>query len=205
MSKSVGNVSLPRDLLRRWSGPVLRWALLAAHYRSPLEFSNEAIADAAATYDRLATFAVNAARALPPGPSEQDVAAAEPEPFTERFVAAMDDDLNVPAAMAVLFDLIAESNPLIGMAERSDATAAAALRARLTTFNQLAARLGFFPLAELPPAAITPGLLDLLLELRQRARDARDFAASDLIRTRLGELGIRVEDRAGGSRWHLAR
>jgi cysteinyl-tRNA synthetase len=206
MSKSLGNVTLPRDLLRHWSGPVLRWALLAAHYRSPLEFSTEALADAAATYDRLATFAVNAARALPPdsvpGPTGE---APEEDDFTARFVAAMDDDLNVPGAMAAMFDLIAEANPLIGKAERGDAAAAAELRGRLATLVRLAGRLGFFPLAELPPAAVSPALIDLLLELRQRARDARDFAAADLIRARLGQLGIRVEDRSGGSRWHLAR
>jgi cysteinyl-tRNA synthetase len=213
MSKSLGNVTLPRDLLRHWSGPVLRWALLAAHYRSPLEFSNDALADAAATYDRLATFVVNAARALPAwslpaeGEGGADAAGgAEPsDPFTERFVAALDDDLNVPSATAVLFDLVAEANPLIARAERGDDDAAGELRERLAVLNRLAGRLGFYPLAELPPATVTPALLDLLLELRQRARDARDFAASDLIRARLGELGIRVEDRAGGSRWHLAR
>jgi cysteinyl-tRNA synthetase len=239
MSKSLGNVTLPRDLLRRWSGPVLRWALLSAHYRSPLEFSTDALADAAATYDRLATFVVNAARALgetstpvppsqdagrptappdgsTPGPApeatERTPGPPVPAPVrlaadrtTDRFVAAMDDDLNVPAAMAALFDLIAEANPLIRRAERGDDDAIIELRTRLGTLIQLAGRLGFFPLSELPPSAVTPALLDLLLDLRQRARDAHDFASADLVRSRLAELGIRVEDRAGGSLWHLAR
>ena len=64
MAKSVGNVVSPRELLARHRGVVLRYALLGAHYRSPLEFSEEVLADAAASYDRLATFATNAARAL---------------------------------------------------------------------------------------------------------------------------------------------
>jgi cysteinyl-tRNA synthetase len=220
MAKSVGNVVSPRDLLRRYRGVVLRYALLGAHYRSPLEFSDEALDDAAASYQRLATFAVNAARALPP----PDVA-EEPEPgpaappageggglalvgeggWRERFVAALDDDLNVPAALAVLFDLVADTNPLIGKAERGDAAAAGKLRERLALFNELAGRLGFAPLLDLPDRAAFPAVLDLVLDLRERARAARDFAAADMIRDRLAEVGIRVEDRVGGPRWHLAR
>jgi cysteinyl-tRNA synthetase len=213
MAKSVGNVTSPRELLKHYDGMVLRYALLSAHYRSPLEFTSglveddaerpvasSTLDDAAAAYDRLATFAVNAAKAV--GEAEPD---DSEDTFTPRFVAALDDDLNIPAAFAVLFDLVGETNPLIAKAERGDAGAAAGLRARLDTFVTLAGRLGFFPLDELPPAALGPGLLDLVLQLRQRARKAKDFEAADLVRTRLTELGVRVEDRANGSRWHLGR
>ena len=214
MAKSVGNVVSPRELLRRYRGVVLRYALLGAHYRSPLEFSDEALDDAAASYERLATFAVNAARALPP--SEEPAPPPPPRPagglavvgeggWRERFVAALDDDLNVPAALAVLFDLVAETNPLIGKAERDDDAAAGKLRERLALFNDLAARLGFTPLLDLPDQAAFPAVLDLVLDLRERARAARDFAAADMIRERLAAAGIRVEDRVGGPRWHLAR
>jgi cysteinyl-tRNA synthetase len=221
MAKSVGNVVSPRELLHRYRGVVLRYALLAAHYRSPLEFSDEALDDAAASYQRLATFAVNAARALqppgeapaqPPGPGGASrpgppggLAVVEEGAFRERFVAALDDDLNVPAALAVLFDLVADANPLIGTAERGDAAAARKLRARLALFGDLAARLGFTPLLDLPDQNAFPAVLDLVLELRERARAARDFAAADMIRERLAAVGIRVEDRVGGPRWHLGR
>jgi cysteinyl-tRNA synthetase len=242
MAKSVGNVTSPRELLRHYSGTVLRYALLSAHYRSPLEFtsglvegddgkpSTHTLDDAAAAYDRLSTFAVNAARALAGAEVGDDsdeaadagtdagiaaVATGGTGPaapgmldggeWEARFVAAMDDDLNVPAAFAVLFDLVGAANPLIGRAERGDRAAAGELRDRLDTFVSLLGRLGFFPLDELPAASVTPALLDLVLELRQRARSTRDFEAADLIRTRLGELDIRVEDRAAGSRWHLGR
>ena len=212
MAKSVGNVVSPRELLRRHRGVVLRYALLGAHYRSPLEFSEEVLSDAAASYDRLATFATNAARALAVAGVEGGVVAPSGSPLTlvpdpasprGRFQAALDDDLNVPAALAVLFDLVAEANPLIVRLERGDEAAAGPLRDRFGTFLDLAARLGFTPLDDLPdPAAFRP-LLDLLLDLREHARAARDFAAADAIRDRLAASGIRVEDRPGGPRWHL--
>ncbi|HET6748175.1 MAG TPA: cysteine--tRNA ligase [Actinomycetes bacterium] len=220
MAKSVGNVVSPRELLRRYRGVVLRFALLGAHYRSPLEFSDEALEDARASYERLSTFATNAARALPPsregGPAGAGAAAgtavasgpaggAGEDGWRERFLAALDDDLNVPAALAVLFDLVADTNPLIGKAERGDAAAADTLRQRLATFGDLAGRLGFTPLLDLPDPAAFPAVLDLVLDLRERARAARDFAAADLVRERLAAVGIRVEDRIGGPRWHLAR
>jgi cysteinyl-tRNA synthetase len=207
MAKSVGNVVSPRELLRRHSGVVIRFALLSAHYRSPLEFSPEALEDAAASYERLSTFAVNAVRALAdrtdPAPGLD--AGVDQGSWAERFDAALDDDLNVPAALAVLFELVADANPLIGEAERGRPGAAETLRARLATFNDLAARLGFTPLLDLPDASSIPAVLDLALELRERARAARDFAAADMVRERLGAIGIRVEDRPGGPRWHLAR
>ena len=208
MAKSVGNVVSPRELLRRHHGVVLRYALLGAHYRSPLEFSDEVIADAAASYDRLATFATNAARALSLPGGEPAVPAADeelvdPAGWRSRFQAALDDDLNVPAALAVLFDLVAESNPLIAKLEHGDTGVAEELGDRFATFLDLTGRLGFTPLDDLPdPAAFRP-VLELLLDLRERARAARDFSVADAIRDRLAQAGIRVEDRPGGPRWHL--
>ena len=201
MAKSVGNVVSPRELLERYRGVVLRYALMSAHYRSPLEFSSEVLADAAAAYERLSTFAVNAARALPPGAGAEPV---EEGDWADRFGAALDDDINVPAALAVLFDLVGAANPLIAKAERGGAAATGELRVRLATFSDLASRLGFTPLLDLPDVAAFPAVLDLALELRERARAARDFAAADMVRERLGAVGIRVEDRPGGPRWHLA-
>jgi cysteinyl-tRNA synthetase len=234
MAKSAGNVVSPRELLRRHRGVVLRYALLGAHYRSPLEFSEEVLEDAAASYERLSTFATNAARALAhggsgPGPEPVSPAAEavgwpgpggaaagpvaapveeapdHPTSWRGRFQAALDDDLNVPAALAVLFDLVTAANPLIARVERGEEAATGELRDSFATFLDLAARLGFTPLLDLPDPTVIPALLDLVLDLRERARKARDFAAADMVRDRLAAVGIRVEDRIGGPRWHLAR
>ena len=202
MHKSIGNVISPRELLQRHRGVVLRYALMAAHYRSPLDFSNELLEESAAAYERLATFATNAARALHHQVPEGGV---DEGGWRERFVAALDDDLNIPAALAVLFDLVAAANPLISRAERSVPEAVAELHTRLVTFSDLASRLGFTPLLDLPEPTVFPAVLKLVLELRERARAARDFEAADLIRERLEAVGIRIEDRAGGPRWHLVR
>jgi cysteinyl-tRNA synthetase len=205
-SEAATGEPFARELLARHRGVVLRYALLGAHYRSPLEFSEEVLADAAASYDRLGTFATNAARALGVrgGPAAAARVGSPPQSgWSDRFQAALDDDLNVPAALAVLFDLVADSNPLIAKVERGDSAVTGDLQDRFATFLALTTRLGFTPLDDLPdPAAFRP-VLDLLLDLRERARAARDFAVADAIRDRLAQAGIRVEDRPGGPRWHL--
>jgi cysteinyl-tRNA synthetase len=202
MHKSIGNVISPRELLQRHRGVVLRYALMTAHYRSPLDFSDELLEESAAAYERLATFATNAARALHHQVPDGGVNEGD---WRERFVAALDDDLNIPAALAVLHDLVSAANPLIAPAERGVPEAVAELHTRLVTFSDLASRLGFTPLLDLPEPTVFPAALKLVLELRERARAARDFVAADLIRERLEAVGIRIEDRAGGPRWHLAR
>jgi cysteinyl-tRNA synthetase len=202
MHKSIGNVISPRELLQRHRGVVLRYALMTAHYRSPLDFSNELLEESAAAYERLATFATNAARALH---HQVPAGGVDEGDWRERFVAALDDDLNIPAALAVLHDLVSAANPLIAPAERGVPEVVAELHTRLVTFSDLASRLGFTPLLDLPEPTVFPAVLKLVLELRERARAARDFGAADLIRERLEAVGIRIEDRAGGPRWHLAR
>ena len=168
----------------------------------PLEFSEDALADAAASYDRLATFATNAARALGDqvgrvGPGRRAVR------WAGRFQAALDDDLNVPAALAVLFDLVAESNPLIAKLEHGDTGVAEELRdpvrhlrrpdrpPRLHPARRPSRPGGVPPHPRAPPRP------------PRTARVARDFSVADAIRDRLAQAGIRAEDRPGGPRWHL--
>src|SRR4029453_5996457 len=173
-----------------------------AHYRSPLDFSNELLEESAAAYERLATFATNAARALHHQVPDGGVDEGD---WRERFVAALDDDLNIPAALAVLHDLVSAANPLIAPAERGVPERGAELHPRRVTSSDLASRLGFTPRLALPEPPMFPAVLKLVLELRERARAARDFVAADLIRERLGGGGHPRGDAGGGGTWALPR
>lgn len=209
MSKSVGNVTSPTQLLEHVRGPVLRYGLLAAHYRSPLEWSSAAVNDAAGAYDRLSTFARNAAGAVAlheelavVASTGMGHASSEAAAWEQQAVAALDDDLAVPAALAVLFELVAASSPLIVRAESGDRSAATELASRLAVLIGVLGRLGFEPLAEMPPGRATAALLALVLQLRERARAARDYAAADVVRDHLLDAGVRIEDGPSGPRWH---
>jgi cysteinyl-tRNA synthetase len=209
MSKSLGNFITVRDVLARAPAPAVRALLAAAHYRSPIDFTPAALEDARAAWARLATFSRNARAALgaleaPPPP---DAAAAEP--YRRAFTRALEDDFNAPEALAVLHDLVSLANPLVERVERGDARAAAGLAALLECFETLAGVLGLSPTRDWPeregPAdRALAALVSYLLELREEARRARDFARADEIRARLARAGVIVEDRPAGPRWRLA-
>ncbi len=199
MSKSVGNVIGLDDALDRYGANVLRLFYLSAHYRSPVDFSEERLAEARAGFARWTAF-VRASRGAP---AQAPAAAGTGTPpaaaaARERVVAAMDDDLATPAAHAALFDLVSEGNRLLEACRRDEV---AALRA---VFLELAGVLGYTFDEDSGAAGPTGPLVEELLRLRAEARERRDFATADAIRARLGALGVVVEDTAGDSRWHLA-
>ncbi|QVL53748.1 MAG: cysteine--tRNA ligase [Cyanobium sp. M30B3] len=226
MSKSLGNFTTIRALLESGVSPMtLRLFVLQAHYRKPLDFTAEALEAASTGWKglnaalelakRVTRAAVLDRQPLPadtPTPAQlasdpaglpADLAAAR-----ARFVAAMDDDLNTAAALAVLFDL---ARPLRGLAnrlERGDQAAAEeaqapALLAQAALLQELAAVLGLRPE---PLAAATRGEaggpsqaeIEALIARRQAAKASRDFATADRIRTQLKEQGIELIDRPGG-------
>jgi cysteinyl-tRNA synthetase len=193
MARRVGNIAKVADLLESGVSPrALRYVLISVQYRQPLEYSDESLAAAAAAISRLdaVTAALDAyteARADAPDlPGALDEARA-------RFEAALDDDLNVSAALAAVFDLVRELNRRI--ADRSLSTADAA--SALATLRDLDRVLAILPDAqeELPPEAAS------LLAGREAARAGRDWAASDRLRDELAALGIVVEDTPDGQRW----
>ena len=200
MSKSLGNSLLVSEVVRRVRPVELRWYLASAHYRSTLEFSDESLAESAAGYRRLESFVRRAADVV--GPSEPDdvpVACAE----------ALDDDLNVPAAIAVAHELVTVGNTALTSGdEQTAATVLGQVRAVLGV-------LGADPLAA-PWNASTAGgeaeatraamdaVVQELLRVRQEARANRDFATADAVRDSLTAAGIVVEDTPRGPRWQLA-
>ena len=193
MARSVGNIARVVDLLEAGvSTRALRLALIAVHYRQSLDFSDASVASAAAAIERLE--AGLAALAAYSEDRPDDASLAEVLDATRAaFEAALDDDLNVSAGLAAIFDLVRESNRRI--AERRLSTGDAARIAGL--IRELDAVLGILPAAadELPAGAAE------LLEARVAARAARDWAASDRLRDELAALGVAVEDTRDGQRW----
>ncbi len=194
MGKSLGNSLLVSTLLADVAPAVLRYALVGVRYRSMLEWTPETLSDAAATWERLASFVERTADA------GADLAAVA---LPEAFVAAMDDDLDIPAALAVVHETLRAGNTALAAGRRDDAAASAlVLRAMLDV-------LGLDPTAwsttgDARAAAALDVLVEAQLEARAAARGARDFSAADAIRDRLVTAGIAVEDSPTGSRWSLA-
>jgi len=225
MSKSLGNFTTIRALLDSGVSPMtLRLFVLQAHYRKPLDFTAEAL-EAAATGWKGLNAALGLASPAAPGTTGASTEGASitpalvagdpsdlPKELAEaraRFVAAMDDDLNTSAALAVLFEL---AKPLRGLAnrlERGDAAAAveatsAALRGQGALLLELAGVLGLKQeaLAGAPPQEAQGGLsdaaIDALVEERRAAKASRDFARADQIRADLKAQGIELVDKPGG-------
>ena len=193
MSKSLGNVVTLAEALDRFGADVLRFFYLAAHYRSPIDFNPERLAEAKAAVDRWRAF-LRAVGAV----AEEPVEDADVKAAREAFVAALEDDLNTPRAHAALFGLVTTGFARLEAGDRGAAAAAG------QAFTELAGVLGYQLGAGVAGDAVVGPLVEELLALREQARAARDFATADAIRARLGEIGIVVEDTPEGARWHLA-
>ncbi len=195
MARRVGNIARVADLLAEGVSPrALRYALIAVNYRQALEYTSDSLAAAAAAIERLDAVDL----ALDAYAEDRADAPDLPEVLHDarrRFEAALDDDLNVSAALAAIFDLVREVNRRI--AERSLSTADAA--SALAVLRDLDRVLAVLPdeAADLPAGAAD------LLAAREAARTGRDWAASDRMRDELAAMGVVVEDTRDGQRWRL--
>jgi cysteinyl-tRNA synthetase len=205
MSKSVGNVVSLEEAVEGWGvGPLRLWYLSAQH-RTPLTFDSERLRDATSVHQRFTTFLRSARRAT--AGVEPDTAAAGPH--VDAFRAAMDDDLNAPAAVAALHEMVTAGNELMPAAEAGKPEASASVAALADALVHLGDEvLGLALEASLEDAAgletQLSTLVESLLQQRQEARAAKDFATSDAIRDQLAAAGVVVEDRPDGARWYAA-
>ena len=195
MSKSLGNSLLVVELLQRWRPVELRYYLTSAHYRSTMDYSEEAVTEAASAYRRVEGFLTRAAELTGEGPAGTVPAA---------FAAAMDDDLSVPQALAVVHGAVREGNAALTAGDK------AAVAERYGEVRAMLGVLGLDPLAapwrderrvDLSP--VVDALVRVALEQRQEARARKDYPAADAIRDRLSAAGIAVEDTPAGPRWTL--
>jgi cysteinyl-tRNA synthetase len=215
MSKSLGNSLLVSKVLTRVRAPELRYYLVQAHYRSLLEYSEDALEEAAAAYQRIERFAVRAQEVLMDGGSAPEARAVEDEAaeLPVSFRSAMDDDLSVPAALAAVHACVRDGNQALAGSDK------AGVQASLVRLQGMLGVLGLDPLAPVWSGAAGSGvpgagdrlrdvvgaLVKLTLQQRDAARARRDYATADAIREGLDEIGVQVEDTPQGPRWELKR
>ena len=223
MSKSLGTgLSVP-SVLAEHSAWVVRYALGSVQYRSMLEWSDQALVEAQAAYDRVSNFIERAGVALGDlKPNRDEITAVPADNLPADFVAAMNDDVNVSGATAAIFTAIRSGNTLLSqLADRADSeTAKAEVREALLAVRAMLDTLGLDPLAEpwvsagvaggaadgtaeSPEHAALEALIAEQLNARAEARKAKDFAKADQIRDALTEAGIAIEDGPQGSTWSL--
>jgi cysteinyl-tRNA synthetase len=200
MGKSLGNAIYLKDLFRRYRPVTVRYFILNSHYRSPLDFTDEALAAADRGLQRLH----NSVRSLvEAGANAADgevapEAASMVERARQAFLQAMDDDFNTAAALASLFDLARESNSLLA--------ARSLTRREVETIHDVFRALGADVLGVVPATfeeqtrqGLEEDLIHLLIDLRAGMRRERRWAEADQVRHRLAALGVKLEDRPEGT------
>ena len=212
MGKSLGNAISCRDLFsgnhklltQGYSPMTVRFFILQSHYRSTLDFSNEALVAAEKGYKRL----MNAGKvlmglSLPEGhQAEDEKRDAEMRQYCEDCTVYMNDDFNTAQTLAALFEIGSVANACANKQAPLEAISADTLALMKKTFHDFT-----FDVLGLKEESqgddLTEGLVELLIELRQRARENRDFATSDQIRDRLAEMGVALKDSKDGTAWSL--
>jgi cysteinyl-tRNA synthetase len=227
VSKSKGSAPF-RELLEQFTPETIRFFLLATHYRRPVEYSETRLRETAAALDNFYRFFKRYERVTgesfyaivpplrrPQGDFEpgDDALLKDVARHRDRFLDAMDDDFNTGGAMGDVFELLRRLNKFIDdeKLEKKEAQTPAklaALRRGTTVLCELGRVLGLF--REPPVEKLAGGedelvgkLMDLLIELRAEVRKKKDFATADTIRKRLGEIGVVLEDRPGGTEWSV--
>lgn len=204
MGKSLGNFTTIKQALSRHHPLVIRMFILSSHYRSQTDFSEEAMTAAGKGLERLLATVRYVRSALVDalaGPLDQDVASMIADHKT-RFLTAMDDDFNTPIALSVMFDFNRNVNCLVNAGQPSRAT-----YEQIDDFYRTMGGtiLGIIPneLTQQAGSGLEDKLTQLVIELRHQSRAKKDWAMADMIRNRLADMGVVLEDCPLGTKWRL--
>ncbi|WP_411140361.1 cysteine--tRNA ligase [Streptomyces sp. x-80] len=199
MSKSLGNSVLIAEMVKRWRPIVLRYYLGTPHYRSMIEYSEEALREAESAFARIEGFVQRVV---------EKAGIVEPAPEVPlAFAEAMDDDLGVPQALAIVHTTVRQGNSALTADDKESAVA------RLAELRAMLGVLGLDPLDEgwsggtdrgQDLHGVVDSLVRLVLEQRQAARARKDYATADAIRDQLQQSGLAIEDTPSGPRWSLS-
>ena len=196
MSKSLGNFFTVREIAEKYPLQVIRFFMLSAHYRSPLNFSADLVEASKNGLERILT-AVDRLKSISGTEGEVDKAVAdEMDAFVKKYEAAMDDDLNTADAISVIFELVKYAN--VNVTEESTK---ATVELVLNTVTKLCDILGIITEKK---KEILDSDIEALIEERQAARKAKNFARADEIRDQLSNMGIILEDTREGVKWKRA-
>jgi cysteinyl-tRNA synthetase len=203
MSKSLGNSILVSDVLNDSNALALRYYLGSAQYRSVLDYNEGVLAEAESALERIRTFLDRAARAL----SEKGLLAKlelDQGAFPDKFTSAMNEDLNIPAALAVLHESVREGNASLDeQLPHQAARNYAEVLAMVDVLNINPTAKFWQGSGSQAAMSALDGLVRSLIEERNVARDSKDFKTSDRIRDQLKAVGVVLEDSAGSTHWNL--
>jgi len=195
MSKSLGNSLKVDEVLKKVRGIELRWFLSSAHYRSMLEFSFEALDEAAVSFKRIENF-LNRAKELLGSTPEIEI--------SQELSDALNDDLAVPQVLAQISEWLKLGNSALSASDKAQvARYASFIRAALSIIGTDPFDSAYSSSSSADLTGAVDGLISLLLEQRSAARARKDFAAADQIRDQIIAMGISIEDRADGVRWSI--
>lgn len=208
MSKSLGNFFILRDILNKFPADVVRFYLIATHYRSPLDFDDGKLEEAKKALGRLKNTRILALEFLQGGAAEgkEDSGemgsslVADVLALQEQFIEAMDDDFNTAKAMGFLFEMARTINSFISRADAKNQTHQDPLRQCLAVFESLAEAMGLFQ-EQTGNGAQVDRLLEMMGELRAHARQNKNFGLADQIRDFMLQMGVKIEDSVSGSRF----
>ena len=212
MSKSLGNIKSIRELLKKYTPNVIRFYLLSAHYRVPLDLNDNSLNEASSAVERILNCVSMTARLSEQKVKRDNVSNAEQElnSFIDKavikFEESMDDDFNTPGAIGAIFELVSSANKF-SSEETLSSYGKDILRKVNSTIVKLCGLLGL-NVAESKSleesSALVDGLMNLIIEIRKSARENKDWATADKIRDGLSSIGVKLEDAREGTIWKIA-